>query len=381
LLTPLSSDHEALRELVAGIDGELIAPRGSALAHGVQAALAGFESGSERTRTLLVLSAGEDTLRGRELPLAELARAEVRVLAAAFGSEAGALLPDHGAPLVDASGRPVLTRRTLAPLERLAQATGGEVFRADAFGALAPGALADALLRGSGGAGESGFVVRRERAPLVWPFAAAAFLLLLLEALPAPRLAKPWRRAALASAALGLLAAGPLSERAALRLQQAGLARLEQGDAEGAARELAAAALATRDPALAALAYYHLGVALLAAGELESARAAFFDALALAPDDARARFNAEWTLAALKRRPPPAPPAETPMPPRRSPGAATQAPPGSAPGEPRERAAGPALDAGERRRLLDRVPDDPQRALRLAARAGADAPRASGPQW
>ena len=71
----------------------------------MRAALAAFEAGSERPRVLLVLSDGEDSQRGRDLPLAELARAEVRVLAAAFGSEAGAMLPDHGAPLVDASGR------------------------------------------------------------------------------------------------------------------------------------------------------------------------------------------------------------------------------------------------------------------------------------
>ena len=384
LLTPLSPDHEALRALLGGLDTELITPRGSALAQGVRAALGAFEAGSERPRVLLVLSDGEDSERGRDLPLAELARAEVRVLAAAFGSEEGAMLSDHGAPLSDASGRAVVTRRTLEPLERLAAATAGEVFRSDAFGALEMGLLARSLHRDAGRTG--GLVVRSERTVQVWPFAALAFALLLLEGLPVPRLPRTGVRAALATTALLLLAAGPLTQEAALRLQQAGLARLERGDSDGAVRALQAAALVTRDPALAALAYYHLGVAQLDAGRLEEARTAFFDALALAPEDAQARFDLEWTLAALQRRPPPAPPDEAPSAPREKP-APRPAPIANrepTPGERRESPPSPApLGAEERQRLLDRLPDDPSRALRLHARgsAGETAPHTGGPAW
>jgi tetratricopeptide (TPR) repeat protein len=197
------------------------------------------------------------------------------------------------------------------------------------------------------------------------------------------------RRAALSATALLLLAAGPLGHEAALRLQRAGLARLEHGDTEGAARALRAAALATREPALAALAYYHLGVAHLAAGELEEARLAFFDALALDPEDAIARFDLEWTLAALARRPPPRPAeAKSEQPAAKLPQPAPEAPPKTevepAPGKRREPApAPPALGGEERRRLLNRVPDDPSRALRLTARSdlGAAAARAQEPAW
>ena len=383
LLTPLTPDHEALRELLSGLDTELIQPRGSALADGVRAALAAFEAGSERPRVLLVLSDGEDSGGGRDLPLGEASRAGVRVLAAGFGREEGAMLPDHGVSLLDASGLPVVTRRSLAPLERLAEATGGEVFRADASGALATARVARSLHRDAGRAG--GLVVRRERAVQVLPFAALAFALLLLEGLPVPR---PGRRAA-AAAALLLIAAGPLAHEAALRLQRAGLARLERGDTEGARRALRAAALATRETALAAIAYYHLGVAHLAAGELEEARLAFFDALALDPEDAMARFDLEWTLAALARRPPPSPAAAAseqrePRLPRPAPEAPRKTETEPAPGERRKAAAAPpALGAEDRRRLLDRVPDDPSRALRLTARSGMGgaAARAEGPAW
>ena len=231
-------------------------------------------------------------------------------------------------------------------------------------------------------------MVRRERAVQVLPFAALAFALLLLEGLPVPPALRSGRRAA-AAAALLLLAAGPLTHEAALRLQRAGLEKLERGDTEGARRALEAAALAARETALAALAYYHLGVAHLAAGELEDARLAFFDALALDPEDAMARFDLEWTLAALARRPPPSPPAaasdeqELKLP-RPAPEAARERETEPAPGERREAApAPPALGAEERQRLLDRVPDDPSRALRLTARSGAGgvAARAEAPAW
>jgi len=387
LLTPLTPDHEALRELLGGLDTELIHPRGSALADGVRAALAAFEAGSERPRLLLVLSDGEDSGGASELPLAEAGRQQVRVLAAALGSEAGAMLPDHGASLLDASGLPVVSRRSLAPLERLAEATGGAVFRADASGALEIDRLAESLHREAGRAGE--LVVRRERVVQVLPLAALAFALLLLEGLPAPRAPRRLRGAAAATALL-LLAAGPLAQDAALRLQRAGLASLERGDIEGAKRAFQAAALATRETALAALAYYHLGVAHLAAGELEAARLDFFDALALDPEDAMARFDLEWTLAALARRPPPSPPPAPANPeqelklPRPAPEAPRQTETEPAPGEPRKsEPPPPPLDAEERQRLLDRVPDDPSRALRLTARSGGGgtAARAEGPAW
>ena len=58
------------------------------------------------------------------------------------------------------------------------------------------------------------------------------------------------------------------------------------------------AALSTNDPALAGLAWYDLGVAALEMGDLERARDAFFDALALTPFDREARFNLEIKTAA-----------------------------------------------------------------------------------
>jgi tetratricopeptide (TPR) repeat protein len=163
-----------------------------------------------------------------------------------------------------------------------------------------------------------------------------------------------------------------------------GLARSADGEPEAASRAFSAAALLARDPAVASVAYYDLGVTALSRGDLEGARDAFFDALALTPDDERARFNLEWTLRALEVRPPPDPPApppaqtppaegSTPNPPPEGPRAADRSGSGSAPGAP--------PDEAMRRRILSRVKDDPTRSLRAAAREQDEERRRAGPVW
>jgi len=137
-----------------------------------------------------------------------------------------------------------------------------------------------------------------------------------------------------------------------------GLARSRRGEGEEALRAFAAAASA-RDPDLAALAYYDLGVAALRAGRLETARDAFLDAVALAPDDRRALFNLEWTLEALAER-----------------GATPPPPPGSS-GEP-DPGADPKSGAGasERAERPDREPKrepEPEQAERRTGTETAEA--------
>src|SRR5271169_1840425 len=99
-----------------------------------------------------------------------------------------------------------------------------------------------------------------------------------------------------------LVRARPADPLALLRL---GLARSREGLHEDATRAYLAAGLDAHDPAVAALAWYDLGVAELAKGDLATARDAFFDALALEPHDPRTQFNLEWTLRALAEHPPP----------------------------------------------------------------------------
>jgi Ca-activated chloride channel family protein len=408
LLTPLTPDRDALLEFLSALDTDLIRPAGSRLGEGVRAALTAFARGSDRSRVLFVLSDGED--RGPKAAVAaDAVRNDVRILAAALGSDVGASVPDHDVPLRDATGRVVVSRRNAVKLASLAEATGGEVFVGDEWGSFDFGAATAAIRRDAGDVQE-GWVERRVAATRVAPFAALALVLLCLEGLPLsiPATAGGWapvwrRRARGLAASLAVLLAGAPAFRAGasadadvveehLRaspgdprlLIALGLARSADGEPEAASRAFSAAALLARDPAVASVAYYDLGVTALSRGDLEGARDAFFDALALTPDDERARFNLEWTLRALEVRPPPDPPApppaqtppaegSTPNPPPEGPRAADRSGSGSAPGAP--------PDEAMRRRILSRVKDDPTRSLRAAAREQDEERRRAGPVW
>ena len=345
LLTPLTPDLDALIEMLPGVDPDLMQGRGSELGGGVRAALTAFEEGSTRPRLLLVLSDGEapDSDAASDLGADDAVRSGARVIAVALGTLAGGVVPDHGVPLLDDYGRTVVSRRDDARLDVLAQATGGELLATDRFGAVDDDHAIASLRRDAVGAAGAP-LERRVPAPRVAPFAALAFALLAGEALagrPSTGRRPAWlarRRAAAAAAALATaLAAGPAAPgdeteaprdarsldatravnelEAALRAQPPepgalvalGLARAGAGLDRDAGDAFLAAAFYARDPSLASLAWYDRGVSLLAQDDLERARDAFFDALALAPGERQAQFNLEWTLRALAERSPPPP--------------------------------------------------------------------------
>ncbi|MCZ6784484.1 MAG: VWA domain-containing protein, partial [Proteobacteria bacterium] len=423
LLTPLTPDVAALAELVPALDSELIQPGGSALGDGVEVALGAFEAESDRPRVLLVLSDGEVTRRPDAVGDVTVRRNAIRVLAAAFGSPLGATIPDRGAPLRDAAGEIVVSRRQTRALERLTRAGGGRLFPADEWGELDLDELVREIQR-DGRLAPGDFTVRRMTVPVVLPFAACAFVLLLLEALSfvaggllarARRLvpAQKWVGVLLSLVLLGPMILDPMSLGAtddaaqevsaweSLALERAlapaelvhlGLARARAGDLGEADQAFRAAALTAPGPDLAALAYYNLGVTALERGELEAARDLFFDALALAAGDSRARFNLEWTLAALASPKPPPAQASEPKPKlqeeedegasqdREEDPAPAEPPDAQKRQEPEEEEAAvdgagsgltpapppPPLDAGELERWLERIEDAPGRALRTA---------------
>jgi len=385
VLSPLTRDHEALRQLLPVLDSSLVRPAASRLDEGVRKALDAFGAGSDRPRVLLVLSDGEDPDREGALALPELLRAGVRVVSVAFGTDAGATIPSQGLELRDRRGSIVTTRRDAARLAALAEATGGVALATDAFGAVDAEALRAAVRRdapqATTGPGEDAadWAMRRVPAVRVAPFAALALLLLLGEAIPRGRAGR-----AAAAAALGVLAFGAdQGPHEPQRLLGDGLSHAGRGEWNEAERAFRAAAVTTRDPALAAEAYYDAGVAALAAGRLEAARDVFLESLALDPAS-DARFNLEWTLRALAA-PPPRPPG--------SPASADESereqprpePDQAAPPErPRPRAAPapaneppPPLSPEEVARWLERTGDDPSRALRALREEGSERRRSS----
>lgn len=433
LLTPLTPDGAALLDVLPSLDGSLLRARGSDLGDGLRAALAGFDAASARPRVLLLLSDGEDAAQ-RAVDGSAAAAAGVRILAVAIGGSGGAAIPDGDRMLRDGAGAVIRTRADSGRLAALAEATGGALLPADAFGGLDLAAALAAIRRDAAASGGAP-TLRVVPAIRVAPFAGAAFALLLLDAafpLGLPRLRRRRRRAAAFAATLlcvgiagpgrtepseaeaavealeGLAAARPGDAAVWVRL---GVARMRAGRGRDAERTFLAAALTAKEPRLAALAFYDLGVAALTAGDLERARDAFFDALALYPGDAEARFNLEWTLRALRERLPPPTSGEGAGAGRDDPGAgegddegrpeATSSAAGAGepgaegagaggdgaePGKPghaeAEGARAPVLGEEETNRWLDAVRDDPGRALREAARReAAGRPPQRGPAW
>ncbi len=432
LFTPLTPDRDAIASMLPHLDTRLLRPGGSDLAAGIEACLPAFDAASTRPRIVVVWSDGEISDPVGEVGDAAAARADVRVLALGMGSESGSEVPDHGAPLRDASGVPVVTRRFLGTLERLADATGGIVQSADRFGQIDVDLLAaqvdrdtlspNALAAAPGQAAQPLPAPRSVPVAVAWPFAGLAFMALLVEsglAARAPRrprrkrervrpraLARAFPPSGLAvAAALAFAlraAAGDASDSRRIEAWlERGVARALAGDVDGAAADFEAASLLALDSSLVALAEYDLGVLAVGHDDLESARDHFLASLSYVPDDPRARFNAEWTLRALAARvdsdeqpaaarPEPAPPHVNPADrstrePAKSDaiadaGAAASVPvakdpdPGPARmATDREASSGELPIAGmsdaERARWLEQVGDDPSRAMQIGAAA------------
>jgi len=416
LLTPLTPDHDALVEMLSAVDSSLVKPGGSNLAAGVESALEAFDREESRPRAVFVLSDGEVFAADGPSDVGAIAatRSDVRVFAAAIGTEEGARVPDHGVPLRDRGGAVVTSRRRTTSLARLADATGGTLFVADEWGRFDV-ARALAELRAPVAAQPGDFVPHRVTLPVVVPFAAIAFALLLAEWLPFPLLERrgtrrerraPTARAKLAAvvaASFVLLGANEREPRFESAVEPgsstpdgpallaAGLAHAEREAWPDAERAFLAAAIRGGASDVAAIALHNLGVLALARDDFEAAREAFFDSLAAGTParDARQRahtqWNLEWVLVRIGPEPPMEqektgndeeaaprePPAESdtepPPTPEERPDTAGAAEPAMPEGDPETSERPLDLDEAERERWLARVTDDPRKAMLSAA--------------
>jgi len=332
LVTPFTSDKGALAEMLPALDPTLLSDASSDGTAGLRAALPAFSTSGPRPRLLLVLSDGEIGRLPKSL-VSEVAEADARVVAVLLGTEAGGAIPDRGRPLRDAEGKRVHTRRVLADLAPLVEASGGRLFLADGWGEVDLRALVTEIRRDAIPTAE-GTLLRR--VPITWvaPPALLVWILLLIEAWPGAFRMKrraamekvlrlPGRRWASLVRALPWLLLGTLLPQAAepqpdprLALEEQlrvhgpdspvlvalGVARARAGEALEAEHAFRAAALLGGNPRTAGLAWYDLGVLALEGGRLEDARHAFFESLALDSRSHEAKFNLEWTLAALRQK-------------------------------------------------------------------------------
>lgn len=334
---PLTHDIEAAKQLLASLEVGAVPTPGTAIGSAVRtaAAMIGRYAG---TKTVVLLTDGEDHASDPLGAAREAAASGVRVFTVGIGTAEGEPIPlEGGGYKRDAKGSTVISRLDSQTLARLSQATGGDSYRSS------PGLdeiaqIVSKIKAGSGSRGLAG-TATRWRNRYAWPLALAFLLLCLEMALPLfPYAAGPRGSALVALAALALapadagaaMAEGTLragnrkyaegkfddaltlyGDASGLRPADArpmfnagdALYRLERDeDAAAAFGAVASRREAPRD--LKADALYNLGNARLRAGDYEQAVSAYRRALALSPADEDARHNLVLALRYRKNPPP-----------------------------------------------------------------------------
>jgi Ca-activated chloride channel family protein len=145
LQSPLSSDHEVLRELLAELGPGYLPQGGTDYGAMLRAAVSAFGRERRGDRTLVVLSDGEAHDEGWRELVPSVAQAGIRAIALGVGTREGAVIPrPQGGLVKDERGAAVLSRLEPGTLEALARETGG-VYR-DAASWIDVAALIDATV-------------------------------------------------------------------------------------------------------------------------------------------------------------------------------------------------------------------------------------------
>lgn len=141
LLSPLTSDPNALRMYIDSLDTNLVSTQGTnfevALSHAKEAFQKGGVTqgeGSRTTRVILVASDGEDQEKGALKVAEDLSKEGIKIFSMAYGTEKGGAIPTRDRRgestgfKKDSSGQPVLTQVRGEFLKSLASAGGGEFY-------------------------------------------------------------------------------------------------------------------------------------------------------------------------------------------------------------------------------------------------------------
>jgi len=192
--SPLTADMQALRGIVDGIAGErALVPAGSDLGGAITGAQRLLAAGSATTKTMLIVSDGEDRGAGVAAAVDGARRAGIRIDTAGVGTAAGASVRDVDAATgtsrvrVGAAGNPVTTRLDAAALERIAEAGGGRYIALAGDGSRLAG-LASELKDLT----QTAFATKQSSEPIErFQLFAAAALLLLAGPLAWPMLRRP----------------------------------------------------------------------------------------------------------------------------------------------------------------------------------------------
>jgi Ca-activated chloride channel homolog len=180
LRCPLTLDYAAFEESVTEATPDDLYVPGSDLARGIISAKNAFEKTAER-RVIVLITDGEDLEKTGIKAAQEFARDGVIVFALGVGTPAGTtvqVIQQNGqvAPLLDASGQPVVSRLDEETLRAIAEATGGTYRRLENIGQ----AMNDVVrsLRSTDVQAAGVALKRRGIDRYAWPLAVAILLLL-----------------------------------------------------------------------------------------------------------------------------------------------------------------------------------------------------------
>ncbi|UCF96649.1 MAG: VWA domain-containing protein [Spirochaetaceae bacterium] len=129
-LFPLTEDRYVLETALRYVSPSVMTDPGSGLEEGILKSLASFPPSSQTYRSILLFSDGEYH-SGDPLGAAEQARsARIPVYVVAVGGDEGAAVKlAGGRVLTDKNGDPVVSRPRIEDLEKIAEISGGQLFR------------------------------------------------------------------------------------------------------------------------------------------------------------------------------------------------------------------------------------------------------------
>jgi Ca-activated chloride channel family protein len=137
---PLTSDYATARSFLDNARPAVISRPGTAIADAIRTAIGGFDMNRTSQKVIVLITDGEDH-EGDALAMAEQAASQgIMLYTIGFGSPQGEPIPEYDARgevigyKEDAQGGVVLSRLDEATLQQIAEAGGGQYYRATADG-------------------------------------------------------------------------------------------------------------------------------------------------------------------------------------------------------------------------------------------------------
>jgi len=124
---PLSTDHEAAKLFITTASPGMVPEQGTSIADALLQSDAAFEEGSQRFKTIILVTDGE-THEEDALPTAQnLSKKGIMINTVGLGSVRGATIMDTttGAPKIDEEGTVVISRLNEQLLQQLSASTNG----------------------------------------------------------------------------------------------------------------------------------------------------------------------------------------------------------------------------------------------------------------